>query len=94
MRPVSGAAAAGFRSAQITLLLTVTAVIEPAAVEVAARRPRDLAFESVKNSLVITPKFSGLDCNFDAECLWTWDADNFTEAAAGSSVLPGQVSIL
>ena len=95
------------KSARVTLLIVLTCLVRPAAVERPGRRARDLSYEgsannintnNVKNSIVITPKFSGLDCDFDGDCLWTWDSDNFTEAAAsfgyGSGpaalVLPGQ----
>ena len=94
------------KSARVTLLIVLTCLVSPAAVERPGRRARDLSSEgsannnvnnnnNVKNSIVIIPNFSGLDCDFDGDCLWSWDSDNFTEAASSSYgsaalVLPGQ----
>ena len=86
---------AGILSARVTFLLLLLMFIEPVEVQKQSRVTRELTApyeDFFKNSLVITPKFTGLDCNFgqDRDCLWTWDADNFTEASSGSAVLPGQ----
>jgi len=87
--------AADKTSAQVTFVLALACLVRPAAVEKLGRYARDLNSEGsgnnlVKNSIVITPKFSGLNCDFDGDCLWTWDNDNFTEAASGTTILPGQ----
>ena len=87
---------AGCRSARVYFFLILTQFVAPAAVQKPGRSARDLnSDESANyfaNSLVISPKFTGLDCDFnqDRDCLWTWDADNFTEASSGKSILPGQ----
>ncbi len=95
----------GFKSARVYFLLVLTLLIDRAAVQKPARVSRDLnnnyeeggggASNHLKNSLVITPKFTGLDCDFalDRVCWWTWDEDNFTEASSSRSIgtiLPGQ----
>ena len=92
----------GFKSARVYFLLVLTLLIDRAAVQKPVRLARDLnnnyeeggggASNYFKNSLVITPKFTGLDCDFglDRDCLWTWDADNFTEASSSRTILPGQ----
>jgi hypothetical protein len=95
---------AGCRSARVyfclilTQLTQLTQLVDPATVQKPDRFVRDInSDESANNnnnyfahSLVITPKFTGLDCDFNQDCLWTWDADNFTEAASDRSILPGQ----
>ena len=97
-------------SARLVLLLGLACLVRPAAVESLGRHARDLNVEGsannnnnnnnnlIKNSIVITPKFSGLDCDFegDGDCLWTWDSDNFTSGPNGfhrtsiETILPGQ----
>ncbi len=90
----------GSKSARVYFLLVLTLLIDRAAVQKPARLARDInsnyeeggggASNYFKNSLVITPKFTGLDCDFglDRDCLWTWDADNFTSTSR--TILPGQ----
>jgi len=65
--------------------------VSPIKVQRTSRTSRELS-EDIKNSIVITPQFTGLDCEFEQgeDCLWTWDHDNFTGAVRPRQPLPGQ----
>jgi hypothetical protein len=70
---------------------TLANVFSPVAVERTSRTLRELS-EDIKNSIVITPQFTGLDCEFEpnVDCLWTWDHDNFTGSVRPRQAFPGQ----